>query len=75
LKSIGKNIPFSKDRDFTDKPDDVAKFIFGDSVKGTDLMTAENVISQIKKLKNATEIINASKKELTRLNLPIPKEL
>jgi hypothetical protein len=75
LKSLGKDVKFSKDKDHTDVPDEVAAFIFGKSVKAADVMTAENVIKHIKKLKNSTEIIEAARKELERLKLPIPKEL
>jgi hypothetical protein len=75
LKEIGKDIKFSKDIEFTDKPDDVAKHIFGPNVKAQDLMTAENVITQIKKLKNANEILAAAKAELTKLKMEVPSEL
>jgi hypothetical protein len=75
LKSIGKDIKFSHDPEMSDNPDDVAKFIFGPSVKAKDIMSAENVIAQIKKLKNAKEILARCKAELTRLKLEIPEEL
>jgi hypothetical protein len=75
LKSIGKSVKFSHDTDLTENPDDVAKFIFGPSVKAKDIMSAENVIVQIKKLKNAKEILAKCKSELTRLKLEIPEEL
>lgn len=75
LKKIGKNIKFSKDLEKTNNPDDVAKFIFGKNVKAADLDTAEEVIKQIKKLPNSKEIISASKSELTRLGMEVPKEL
>ena len=75
LKKIGKNIKFSKDLEHTNNPDDIAKFIFGKGVKAKDLDTAEQVIAQIKKLPNAREIIAASKSELTRIGLEVPKEL
>ena len=75
LKSIGKDIKFSKSEDFTDNPDEIAAHIFGPNVKGSDLMTAENVIKHSKKLKNAEEVIAACKSELERLKMPIPSEL
>jgi len=75
LKEIGKDIKFSKDVEFTDNPDDVAKHVFGPNVKAQDLMTAENVITQIKKLKNANEILAAARSELTRLKMEVPEEL
>lgn len=75
LKKIGKNIKFSKDLEKTSNPDDVARFIFGPRVKASDLDTAEEVIKQVKKLPNAREILSASKSELTRLGMEVPKEL
>jgi hypothetical protein len=38
-------------------------------------MTAEDVIKQIKKLKNANEILEAARAELTRLKMEVPAEL
>ena len=75
LKDLGKDIKFSHDKEHTDNPDHVAEFIFGSKVKAADIMTAEDVISQIKKLKNASTILAAAKSELTRLKLEIPQEL
>lgn len=75
LKEIGKKIKFSSDVEHTDDPDEVASFIFGKGVKAKDIMTAEDVIKHIKKLKNANEILAASRSELKRLKLPIPADL
>lgn len=75
LKSIGKDIKFSHDVDFSDNPDEIASYIFGKGVKAKDIMTAEDVIKRVKLLKNANEIIEASKSELTKAKLPVPKEL
>lgn len=75
LQSLGKKVKFSHDPEITDNPDHIAAFVFGNSVKAKDLMSAENVVKQIKKLKNAEEISSAAKSELERLNLPVPKEL
>lgn len=75
LRAIGKNIKFSHDPETTDTPDHIAEFIFGAGVKAKDIMSAENVIAQIKKLKNSAQIIAACKSELNRLKLPVPKEL
>jgi HSP90 family molecular chaperone len=75
LKELGKSIQFSADEEFTNNPDDVAKFIFGKSVKAADIMTAENVISHVKKLKNSSEILAAAKTELEKVGLPVPPEL
>lgn len=75
LKELGKNIKFSKETDFTNNPDDIAKHIFGEGVKANNLLTAEDVILQIKKLPNANKILQACKKELQRINLTVPEEL
>lgn len=75
LQTIGKKFTFSHDLEYTDNPDDVSNFIFGASIKAKDIMTAEDVIKQINKLSNAVEIKAACRSELTRMDLPIPKEL
>ena len=75
LQSLGKKVKFSHDPEITDTPDHIAEYVFGKGVKAKDIMSAENVIAHIKKLKNSDEIIKACRSELTRLNLPIPKEL
>ena len=75
LKEIGKDIKFSKDQDHTNNPDEVAAHIFGKGVKASDLMTAEDVIKQVNKLKNASEVKSAARKELERLKMEIPSEL
>lgn len=75
LKEIGKDIKFSKDQDHTNNPDEIAAHIFGKGVKAKDLMTAEDVIKQINKLKNASEVKAAARKELERIKLPVPSEL
>lgn len=75
LKTLGKKVKFSHDPEITDNPDHIASFVFGKGVKAKDIMSAENVIKYIKKIKNSEEILKACKSELTRLALPIPKEL
>lgn len=75
LKQLGKSAKFSHDTDFTDDPDVVAAHIFGKGVKAKDIMTAEDVIKQVKKMKNASEVLSAAKSELERNKLPVPKEL
>lgn len=75
LQSLGKKVKFSHDPEITDNPDHIAAYVFGSGVKAKDIMSAENVIKQIKKLKNADEIVAACKSELERLKLPVPKEL
>ncbi len=75
LKDMGKYINFSHREETTDNPDDVAEFIFGKGVSARDIMTAENVIKHIKKLKNSTEILSASREQLEKNKLPVPSEL
>lgn len=75
LKAIGKEIKFSHDPEISDTPDHVAAYVFGPRVKAKDLMTAENVIKNVRKMKNAEEVINACKSELNRSKLPVPTEL
>ena len=75
LKELGKDIKFSHEEEFTNNPDDVAEYIFGKGVKAEDVMTAEDVISQIKKLKNSREILTSAKSELEKINLPVPIEI
>lgn len=75
LKELGHEIKFSKDEDFSNDPDAVAQFIFGKNIKAKDIMTAENVIKLIKKLKNSKEILAAAKSELEKAGVPVPEEL
>ena len=75
LKELGKDIKFSKEEEFTNNPDHVAEYIFGKNIKAKDIMTAEDVITLIKKLNNSKEILDASRKELEKVGLPIPSEL
>ena len=70
-----KPVKFSHDADVITDPDAVAKFIFGPSVKATDIMTAENVIAHIKKLKNASDIFKSARESLELASLPIPSEM
>lgn len=71
----GKKVKFSHDPEIIDVPDEVAEFAFGPGVKAKDIMTAEQIIEHIKKLKNAAEIFKAAKADLELSNLPIPKEM
>ena len=75
LKDMGKYINFSHREEATDNPDDVAEFVFGKGVRAADIMTAENVIKRIKKLKNSAEILSASREQLEKNKLPVPSEL
>ncbi len=71
----GKKLKFSHDPEIIDTPDEVAKFIFGPSVKAKDIMTAEQVIEQIKKLKNGKDILKDAAEQLEESKLPVPKEM
>lgn len=75
LKAAGEEIPYSRDVDHTADPDEVAQFIFGPGVSAADLLTAEDVIKQIKRMPNATEILSACVKDLDKAKLPVPSEL
>lgn len=75
LRTLGSSAKFSKEVDLVSDPDKVAAFIFGPGVKATDIMTAEDIIRQVKKLKNSAEILSAAKADLEKLNLPVPAEL
>lgn len=75
LKQIGKSAKFSDDEEATSDPAKVAALIFGPEVHPADLLTAEDVIKQVKKLPNAKQILRTSKSELAKAKLPIPDEL
>lgn len=75
LADIGQEISFSHREDATQDPDAVAAFIFGPGVVATDIMSAEAVITHIKKLPNSAEILKAAKAALQQAKLPIPSEL
>ncbi len=75
LKEIGADVKFSHDLDFTNNPDTIASYIFGKGTKAKDVMSAEQVIALVKKMKNAAEVIKASKSELQKAKLPVPDEL
>lgn len=71
----GKNIKFSHDPDIINDPDLVAQWLFGSEVTANDIMTAEQVIGQIKKLDNAQQIIADATASLKKNKQPIPSEL
>jgi hypothetical protein len=54
----GKNVKFSPDPDIITDPDAVAQFLFGEGVKAKDIMTAEQVIRQIKRLPHKQEVFD-----------------
>lgn len=71
----GKNIKFSHDPDIINDPDLVAQWLFGSEVTANDIMSAEQVIDQIKKLDNAQQIIDDAVASLKKNKQPIPSEL
>lgn len=75
MAEYGNKFKFSKEIETITDPNKVAEFIFGIGVKAKDIMTAEDVIKHIKKMKNATEVLAASKEQLAQAKLPIPSEL
>ena len=76
LKKLGKdNIKYARESKRTTNPNEVVSYIFGPNVKPADVMTAEQVIAHIKKLKNAEQILRACKSELAKAKLPIPEGL
>lgn len=75
LKISGKKPKFDPTPDIKTNPDEIAQWLFGQGVKAADLMTAEQVIQQIKKRKDADVIIADARKSLKNAKLPVPKEL
>jgi hypothetical protein len=71
----GKKIKFDPSPDIITDPDTVAKFLFGQNVSAKDIMTAEDVIKQIRARKDAQEIFADATKSLKEAKLPIPEEL
>lgn len=75
LKKMGIDADFDHDSNPITEPDLVAKMLFGPSVKSDDLLSTEQVILQIKKLKNAKRIFKDSIDDFNKLGLDIPTEL
>lgn len=71
----GREVKFDPNPDIIDNPDAVTAWLFGSSVKAADILSAEQVIDQIKKLKNADQIFKDAKASLTNAKLDIPAEL
>jgi hypothetical protein len=74
-KLKGRKITFSPDADIMTDPDAVAAWLFGQGVKAKDIMTAEQVIAQIKKRKDARTILADAASSLKEAGLPVPKEI
>lgn len=75
LSRLGIEGSFDENADTITKPDLVAQMLFGPSVKAKDLLSTEQVIAHISKLKNAKTIFKDSIEDFTRFNLPIPKAI
>ncbi len=75
LERMGIDASFDKNADPITSPDIVTKMIFGNSISAKDLMSTEQVIAQIKKLKNARQIFADSIKDFERFELPTPSEI
>lgn len=75
LENLGIEATFDETADTITKPDLVAQMLFGPNVKAKDLLSTEQVIEHIKKLKNAKTIFKDSIEDFTRFNLPIPKSI
>jgi hypothetical protein len=75
LQSANLQIPFSHEVDLIDDPEKVAAFIFGPTVKASQLLSAEDVIARVHQLSNSADIVRASADELRKARLPVPDEL
>jgi predicted Zn-ribbon and HTH transcriptional regulator len=53
----------------------VAAFLFGDGVKAKDIMTAEQVIRQIRKRADKTLVLDDAAKSIKDAGFDIPKEM
>ena len=75
LKKLGINEPFSKDADPILEPDEAAAFMFGKGVKASDLLSAEQVITQIYKRKDHAQIFKDAIEDLNKNDLEVPAEI
>ena len=75
LKKLGVKKAFSKNADPIYDPDKAAAFMFGKGVRGSDIMSAEQVIALIKKRQDAAEIFKDSVADFQKNKLDIPDEL
>ncbi len=74
-EKIGK---YEKSPDIINSPDKIAEFLFGNGVKGEDIMTAEQVSNLINKKFTGAKLkeIKANViKQLEKSNFPVPQEL
>lgn len=75
LRQLGRDDKFSKEADTIMNPDKAAEFMFGKGVKASDLLSAEQVIEQIKKLPNREEIFKDAAKSIEDAGFDVPDEL
>ena len=76
LQQLGKSVKFKADPELVTDPVKAVVFIFGPGVKPEDVKSAEQVIQLIKaKFPNASEIFNDVRKELEKMEMPIPSEM
>lgn len=77
LDELGNASKFSPDKDVIRDPDRFAELLFGTGVKGSDMMTAEQLIKLVKSRKKryATDIFKDAVKGIKRLKFPVPDEL
>ena len=79
VKKLGKSdLTFSEDADAITDPDHIASFLFGDGVTADDIMTAEQVMKQIKTHFSGDDyqnIIDDAKETMRADNAAIPSEL
>lgn len=72
LSRLGIDATFDENPDIITNPDLVAQMLFGPDVKAKDLLSTEQVIAHIQKLKNAKAIFRDSIEDFARFNLPVP---
>jgi hypothetical protein len=76
LQQIGKSVKFKADAELVTDPVKAVQFIFGAGVQPQDVKTAEQVIALIKKkFPNHSKIFADVRKELEKMDMPVPKEL
>jgi len=75
-----KSVKFAEKADVIDDPDEVAKHLFGSSIKAKDIMTVEQVLALIADPKyvsasEKTKIIDDAKEALAKTGMDLPPEL
>lgn len=75
LADLGVKQTFSEKPDIIRDPDKFAELLFGPGVKGSQMMTVEQLIKLIKMRKDADAILKDAVKGMKRLNFEVPDEL